>query len=206
MTEQTPFDTGLRLIFEALLGGVHTAFPARVESYDAATMRAEVQPCLMRKYYDSDPSNLPKITDVPIHFFSGGGFTITVPIAAGDYVLCICSERSLEQWLTKGGIVDPLDPRKFDLTDAVAIPGLFPLPGILAPPHSTDGIEIRNATGLTMMKVLDTGIEFTGPVLFKNTVKAYVVPNTPGMVVGLTTHMHPTAAVGAPSAPTPEPE
>jgi len=40
-------------------------------------------------------------------------------------VLLIFSERSLERWLSVGGVVEPGSNRKFDISDCIAIPGLF---------------------------------------------------------------------------------
>lgn len=208
MTDRTPFETGMRLLFQAMIGGVRTAFPGIVEAYDPATMRAEIQPCLMRSYHNAPaPTPLPKLLDVPVLFTSTGSLHIIAPPDVGSYVLIVCCERSIDQWLTSGGVVDPVNPRKFDVSDAFAIPGLFPLPSVagVSPPTAVGVLEIRNSTGLVMMSVAQDKITFTGPVLFNNTVHACVVPNVPATIVDLATHMHPTAAVGAPSAPTPMP-
>src|SRR5690606_33082216 len=53
-----------------------------------------------------------------------GGFRVTFPVDAGDEVLLIFSESALDAWLTYGGEVDPVDDRRFSLSDAIAIPGL----------------------------------------------------------------------------------
>lgn len=160
MSDKIEFDTGLRLLFEALIGGVHTAFPGIVQAYNSATMRATVQPCLMKKYYqDPAPIPLPLLQDVPVLFASTGSLHIIAPPDTGSYVLVICSERSLDMWLTSGGIVDPENPRKFDISDAIAIPGLFPLPNVLAPPAVPGTIEIRNSVGTCILCITPTEIQ-----------------------------------------------
>jgi len=161
MSDREPFDTGMRRLFDAMLGGVHTAFPAMVQKYDPLTMRIEAQPCLMRKYYDLPAATpLPTLLDVPVLFMSTGSLHIIAPPDPGSYVLIVVCERSLDQWLTKGGVVDPDNPRKFDLSDAFAIPGLFPLPSAAAvvPPVAAGVIEIRNATGTTVLSISQTEI------------------------------------------------
>jgi hypothetical protein len=208
MSDRVAFDTGLRLLFQTMLGGIHTAFPGMVQSYDPLTMRAVVQPCLMRKYYDLPAATpLPVLMDVPVMFMSTGSLHIIAPPDPGSYVLMIVCERSLDMWLTSGGVVDPMSPRKFDLSDAVAIPGLFPLPSVapIVPAPIAGNLEIRDSAGLKMMSITPLGIEFTGAVIFKNTVHACVVPGSMATIVDLATHMHPTAGTGAPSAPTPIP-
>jgi hypothetical protein len=54
-----------------------------------------------------------------------GAYKITFPVAAGDIVLLCFAQTSLDNWLQLGGVVDPQDSRKFDLSDAIAIPGLL---------------------------------------------------------------------------------
>jgi hypothetical protein len=61
-------------------------------------------------------------------------------------------------WLTSGGVVDPGVPRKFDISDAFAIPGLFPLPNVLAPPTAAGVIEIRNSAGTSIFSISQTEI------------------------------------------------
>jgi hypothetical protein len=159
MSDHESFDTGMRLLFDAMLGGVHTATVGVVQAYDPAKMRATVQPCLMRKYYDlPTPVKLPLLMDVPVLFFSTGSLHIIAPPDPGSYVLLVICERSLDRWLTSGGVVDPLVPRKFDLSDAVAVPGLFPLPNVLAPPTAPGVIEIRNSAGTSIFSISQTEI------------------------------------------------
>lgn len=110
---------------ENRLASVHTALPGNVTEYDATTQLASVQPLIMRRYPDGTAENYPLITNVPVVFPSGGGGMLSFPIRQGDPVLLLFSEKSLDVWLSKGGVVDPLDRRKFDLSDGIAIPGLF---------------------------------------------------------------------------------
>jgi hypothetical protein len=161
VANETPFETGMRLFFQAMIGGVHTAFPGMVQSYDPATMRAEIQPCLMRKYYNlPDATPLPTLLEVPVLFMSTGSIHIIAPPDVGSYVLIVCSERSLDSWLTSGGVVDPVNPRKFDLSDAVAIPGLFPLSNAaaVAPSVAAGVLEIRNSAGTCIFSMSQTEI------------------------------------------------
>lgn len=159
MTDREDFSTGMRLLFQAMIGDIHSAFPGIVQAYDPLTMRAEVQPCLM-KFYHNDPAPvaLPKLLDVPVLFTSTGSLHIIAPPDVGSYVLVVCCERSLDMWLTSGGVVDPGVPRKFDISDAFAIPGLFPLPDVLAPPTAAGVIEIRNSAGTSIFSISQTEI------------------------------------------------
>jgi len=102
------------------LEDTHTAIPGRVESVSGD--RCSVKPLINRTLRDGRTEELPVVANVPIWFPRGGGASITWPVAAGDGCLLVFSERSLDAW--KAGGQNPADPRKHDLTDAVAFVGL----------------------------------------------------------------------------------
>lgn len=121
----------------SILSGMHTALPGIVKSYDPATNKATIQPAL-NKAYESGPMPMPIIENVPIMFQSGVDFSINFPINEGDYVLLIFCERSIDLWKSVGGQVTPDDPRKFALSDAIAIPGLMPFTADFSGNNGTD--------------------------------------------------------------------
>jgi hypothetical protein len=156
---QTPLDVAFSNIFNSLLFNVHTALPAEVTAFDAVTQTCSVQPVIKRLTTVSDsPELLPIIEDVPVVYPGGGDFFITFELAKGSYVLLICAERSIANWMTQGGQVDPESTRKFTLSDAIAIPGLLPLPKVLLPPVHSGGLVLRNKLGTTKITVSDTEI------------------------------------------------
>lgn len=116
----------LATAIEARLFDVHTGIPGVVESYDPGTETVTVRPALKRKYQDGTLVELPLILNVPVLFPRGGKASITFPLKKGDSGFLLISERSLDVWKAKGGVVDPNDPRKFNLTDAVFFPGGYP--------------------------------------------------------------------------------
>lgn len=116
---------------EGRLVDVHTAMPGEIYSYNAATQTAQVQPCIKRVYIqDSKAVPLPIVSNVPVVFPSADAGTaiLTFPVKKGDPCLLIFSERALEQWYQKGGVVDPQDTRKFALSDAYCLMGGLPKP------------------------------------------------------------------------------
>lgn len=110
----------------SILSNVHTSLPGIIVSFDPVSNKASVQPALNKKF-DTGEMPMPILENVPIIFPSSGNFSMTFPINVGDYVLLIFSERSIDLWKSVGGQVTPNDPRKFSLSDAIAIPGLMPL-------------------------------------------------------------------------------
>lgn len=133
----------VRDAIEARMLSVNTAIPAKVLAYDRDNGTVDVRPLLKRKYSDGTVSELPKIFNVPIQWYRANNAYITLPIKVNDTVTLIFSQRSLDQWKQSGGTVDPKDPRKHALSDAIAVPGLYPKSTAPADP-SPDNLEIVN--------------------------------------------------------------
>jgi hypothetical protein len=135
-------------VFSRALNDIRISLPGIVESYDSTQQKVNVTPAIKEAREDEtlgDVSEaLPVITDVPVIFPGAGVFRLTFPISAGDTGLIVFSSRSLEDWLSLGGTVEPADKRRFSLTDAVFIPGLRPFSDPLASPPDdalTIGVE-----------------------------------------------------------------
>jgi hypothetical protein len=117
---------------------INTAMPATVTSYDNATQTCTVQPSFKRIFIRNEQVvSRAEISDVPVMFQRAGSYSFTYPIAAGDPVLLIFSQRSLDDWLDFGGEVVLTDTRLHNINDAIAIPGLFPATGAMVPPPLT---------------------------------------------------------------------
>lgn len=129
---------------KGVLKDIHTCMPAEVQSYDTTTNSVDVQPNFKRTYTDGDTVDLPIIRSVPVAFPRAGTAGITFPIKRGDSVLLIFSERSLDKWKNTGGTITPDDPRTHDLSDAIAIPGIYPQSNPL--PIDPDNLVVRNLT------------------------------------------------------------
>lgn len=122
------------LAISARLRNLHVAMPARVERYDIDRDAVDVQPVLQRHVPSADREDgtpaletLPLIYSVPLVRPRGAGFFIGIPIAVGDFVLLVFSERDLGQWRATGSISNPGDQREHSLSGAMAIPGIFPV-------------------------------------------------------------------------------
>ena len=115
----------LRLMIESVISeSVNTSMPASIMSYDAAKNRATVKPDLPKALNNGEALEAPKIVEIPIAWPSacGGKASLTMPLKAGDPLVNIVQQRSLEGWLD-GKRTMPDDPRQFDLSDSIAIPG-----------------------------------------------------------------------------------
>lgn len=105
---------------------VNTVLPGRIESYNPTTGKAEVRPLLREKYADGEVVEPPVIANVPVVFPRTAAASITLPVARGDGVLLLFCQRSLDTWLSTGGMANPDDVRMHSLSDCIAIPGLVP--------------------------------------------------------------------------------
>jgi len=118
--------TLIKTILENRLFDFHTCLPAKINSYDEKKHKAEVQPILKRILTTDEVLETPVIANVPVIFPRSKNFIMHYPLEKDDRVLLVFAERSLDNYLTDGSESPPLDGKKFDLTDAVAIPGFFP--------------------------------------------------------------------------------
>lgn len=177
---------------EKALTEIHTCLPARVESFDASTGLAKVVPLLKRKYVTEDTAvQLPVISGVPVVFPRTAGAWLRLPVSAGDYVLLVFSERSIDKWLESGGAVDPEDPSKFALNDAIAIPGLYPKIDPVDVIGAQTSLEIVNGPAV---------VEITAAGAVKISGATSVEMNTGGIVppTGVVTGMCVCAYTGTP--------
>ena len=142
----------LREHFEYNMTNVHTAFPGTVETYEPATRRADIQPFLKRKLPAGGFMNFPIIPDVPVVFFGTKKFTIHAPLEKGDEVLVVVCERSTDNWRDNGGAgIEDSDPRRFNLMDCFALPGLQPVEFIAA---EEPGLQVIHHDGDLISQLL----------------------------------------------------
>jgi len=104
--------------------GIHTAVPGTIVSYDPAKGQATVKPSMKFKTKGGRMLDYPQITGVPVVFqqHMSQKTTIGFPVKKGDGCLLVISEQSLDYFMY--GQETGTDLR-FDLTNAICIPGLF---------------------------------------------------------------------------------
>jgi len=115
----------IQTVIDVAMESFNTCLPGTFETYNFSSQKASVQPMLTKKYADGVVQTFKPIAEVPVMFPRTKNSGITFPISRGDGCLILFTQRSMELYLNSGKISNPGDPRKFDLSDAVAIPGLF---------------------------------------------------------------------------------
>lgn len=197
------------------LAEVHTCMPGEIVKYDATKQKADVRVCLKKKYADGEVVEYPVIPSVPVMHPRAGKRMIHLPMAVGDTVWVFFSERSIDKWLSKGGVVDPEDGRKFHLSDAVCIPGGYPFSNSTALGDPDAFAVMNGSTELRLQEDGEATLEATMVRLGEHTAShpaalgdatearlAAIESGISTLVTYITTHVHATAAPGAPSPPT----
>lgn len=120
----------IRDAINARLGEVWTATVGRVQSYDAVKQTVDVLPVIRRPLQAADGQvgheDLPVIPNVPVLHMRAGGFFVHLPVEKDDTVLLIFTSDSFQMWRESGSVVNPGDLRRHSLSNAIAIPGVFP--------------------------------------------------------------------------------
>lgn len=196
----------LKMAIRSQLENVHVALPGRVTKYDVTEQRANVQPLLNRPVVtedgeELDPEKLPEITDVPVMFPRAGGqpggFFMSWPLQAGDFVLLVFNERSIDTWITSqaGAEATPASLHTHDLSDAVAFPGFYPYKLALGDADATD-LALGREAGMQLHITPTDVAEFqVGGVADKS------VAIAENLKTWLINHTHPTG-VGPSGFPT----
>ena len=108
-----------------LMSSLPVAMPGIIETYDADSGLASVQPALRRRTSDSATAGeiltAPLLEEVPV-FLPAADFSVS----AGMPCLLIFMDFCLDGWLQAGQPVLPPSPRQHDWSDAVALVGVAP--------------------------------------------------------------------------------
>jgi hypothetical protein len=101
--------------------------------------------------------NLPVLSDVVLGGYRGGGFSVTLPIKAGDEGLLVFSDMCIDAWWQQGApssgpMPNQVERRRHDLSDAYFLPAGWSQPRVL-PAYSTTALQIRKDDGTVYIEV-----------------------------------------------------
>lgn len=149
----------IRAMFEQKLAHVRVGMPGEIVSFDKETQLAQVKPLLSDQIFDADGAvgsvALETLQGVPVVFEGAASFAATWPVAAGDPCWLTFSDRSLDQWFERGGVVDPGDERGHDIADPIAFLGVRSKPGALT--HFDATRAVWGGTGATAPRIAVDG-------------------------------------------------
>ena len=109
-----------------IMFNMRCCIPCIVQSYNAANGTVECQPAVREKIINQNEEieykNLPLLINVPVVFPSSDSWSVTFPIKKGDECLVFFSDLSIDNFWEKGNVQNPVEDRRHDLSDGIAIP------------------------------------------------------------------------------------
>lgn len=158
----------LKEIIDRAMLGVCTSIPAIVDSFDPTTLTVSATPAIQMRVYKNETyswETLPKLVNIPVVIYGGGGFFQTIPIQQGDNCLLVFSQRAIDGWHDLGGFQpagddDTAGVRHHDMADAFALFSPQPITANI-PNYATDAIELRNTAGTVNISVSSDGVTIT---------------------------------------------
>lgn len=166
-------------MLRAALIDFRVAAPAIVQSFDPATQTVSVQIAmteLVRGTKGPVWTVIPPINRVPICIPRGGGFSVTLPIKAGDEGLLVFADTMFDLWWLSGGTQPPAgapvtqpqhERRRHDVTDCIFIPGIWNQTRLLSS-YSNNSVQVRSDSGTVVMDIGANAITLTAPTINLN--------------------------------------
>ncbi|OOM74005.1 hypothetical protein CLPUN_42430 [Clostridium puniceum] len=140
---------------------LRVACPGIIQNFDPHTQTVTVKPALRENVTKEDFSkewmDVPLLLDVPIVIPRSGRYSLTMPIKTGDECLVIFLDSCMDAWFTHGGIQNQMEKRRHDLSDAIAIIGLYSQPNVISN-YSTNSCQLRNNSGTSYIELKDNEI------------------------------------------------
>lgn len=148
-------ESRLNAFIDFKFASLNTCMLCTVEQVrDIGEQRVDVKPVVNKQFIDGDVVEYPSILSVPLVFPSSSTSAITFPVNQGDVVVVIFNQSSIDVF--KAGSQqahDPVDTRRFDRRDAIAIPCAFAFDKAINKqsnrtlPHNTKDVVVAHNIG-----------------------------------------------------------
>lgn len=172
-----PFNERLRnaeiefynMLIDRVSSQLRVSIPGIIQEFDPATQTATVQVAL-REHVRQETleyawTEIPLLLDVPVIFPRGGGYVLTFPVKKGDECLVVFSDMCIDAWFSNGGVQNQIEKRRHDLSDAIAILGLWSQPRRYEK-YSTKHVELRNDDRSAFIRIKDDkSVDIVSPTI-----------------------------------------
>ena len=119
------------LINEAMFR-TRCCIPCIIQSYNSANNTVECQPAIRERIINEDGTiqyvQFPLLINVPVVFPGSANFDIKFPLSKNDECLVFFSDLSIDNFWQKGSVQNPVEVRRHDLSDGMAIPCMMSVP------------------------------------------------------------------------------
>lgn len=156
MSGDMTMESAMIAFFEHQMRKVYTAIPAVIIAVRSDEKQSiDVKPLVNQVFADlEDDTEHPVLLHVPLIYPSSSTSAVTFPVHPGDTVMLVFSQAGTDVFKSGDGTAQPpSDYRRFNIRDAVAIPGLFPFGSAINQaskhtlPHSTDDLVVFHNLG-----------------------------------------------------------
>ncbi|MHA7915993.1 Gp138 family membrane-puncturing spike protein [Alloalcanivorax xenomutans] len=140
-----PLSTAMVRVFGNLMRQMMFCLPGKVANFDPDNQTATVEVGIQKVGPDGTGRSFPTIDKVPV-CFPGDSHYLWHAVESGCEGLIHFSQRSIDEWLDRGGPVAPADGRMLSLKDAFFVPG-FRSRGNRIPGFRNSGAGISDKDG-----------------------------------------------------------
>ena len=135
--------------------------PGVIQQYDPKTNTASIQPAIREEIVNEDNTvqymNLPILVNVPIIFPSCSIGSIKMLLKQGDECLVLFSDLSIDNFWKYANVQNPIEVRRHDLSDGIAIPCVLSQPNT----KQFNGTGIEITSGESKISITNNGITFS---------------------------------------------
>jgi Phage protein Gp138 N-terminal domain len=169
------------LALAALEQRIRVSIPCVVVSFNAAKQTVVAQQVLNENVRQSGKlTNIPikPLADIPIVIPRAGGVASTLPINPGDECLVVFADMCIDSWWQSGGTTNnQIEKRRHDLSDGIAIFGLWSQPRVL-PNYSQSAHQTRSDDGTSYIDFAKGQTTITDNAVIKNGFTGHIASNT----------------------------
>lgn len=146
---------------EKLSNRIRVACPGIIQSFDSdkqtVSVKLAIREVVSLNGNPAENLEVPILQDVPIYMPRAGNFVLTMPVTIGDECLVIFGDNCIDAWWQSGSVSNQIDNRRHDLSDGMAIIGIWSQPKKISG-YSTDSAVLRNLSNDSYVEVKDSEI------------------------------------------------
>lgn len=128
LRKTSPMQTDFSYALDVLSRKINTNFNCirigRILDFDKVTNTCTVKILTLRQFNDTEITDYPPLTDIPLIILCGGGGELTFPSPVGQDCVLLANDRDIDLWFEGGESYIPNTNRTHDLSDCIALCGV----------------------------------------------------------------------------------